>query len=97
MIASDFLTKMKGKMPTRKVIRQLMDKAARALSFPVGLEMDTNTEKNINNALTKSAKPTFLDITLTFISQLVFRDFFLLVLPDVLKSLSEHLVVISYF
>jgi hypothetical protein len=72
VIASVFRTKMKGNIPTRKVIRQLMAKAARALSFPVGLEMDTNTEKNMNNALTKRAKPTFLDITLTFISNPVY-------------------------
>lgn len=60
-----FLTKMKGKAPAVKVMMKLIKRAARALSFPFFTE--TSTDKNMNNALTRSAKPTFLDMTLRFI------------------------------
>lgn len=62
-----FLTKMRGKIPTINVITQLITRAAKALSFPVGFDIEIKTEKNINKALTNNAMPTFLDITLMFI------------------------------
>ena len=56
---------MKGKIPTVKVIAKLISRAARALSLPCAIE--TKTDNSMNRALTRRARPTFLDITLRFI------------------------------
>ena len=66
VISGFFLTKMNGNIPTVNVMVKLISKAARALSLP--LDTETRIEKNMKSALTSSAYPTFLDITLTFIS-----------------------------
>ena len=60
-----FLTKMKGKIPTMKVMMKLMAKGPMAESFP--FNMDTIRDRNMNRALIRSACPTFLDMTLTSI------------------------------
>ena len=61
------LTKMNGKTPTVNVMTKLMSNAARALSLP--LDIETSMDRNIKNALVSSANPTFLDMTLRFISR----------------------------
>ena len=53
LISLDFLTNMKGNIPTVKVMVKLIRSAARALSLPLATE--TNMDKNINNALTSRA------------------------------------------
>lgn len=63
---SALFTKIRGKTPTVKVIMKLITRAANALSFPSPIEM--RMDMNINNALTKSASPTFLDMILRFTS-----------------------------
>ena len=65
LIFGDLRTKMNGKIPTVKVNVKLMINAARALSFP--LAMDTSMDRNMKNALARSANPTFLDMTFRFI------------------------------
>ena len=64
-MASDFLTKIKGNAPAIKVIIKLMDNGAKAESIPSPI--DISMEMNMNSALTRSALPTLVDITLTFI------------------------------
>ena len=76
------------------VMIKLIIRAARALSFPLATE--TRMDRNMNNALTSSAKPTLRDITLKFISLLRFcvqlfpqgvhPGAHLLVLPDKLRD-----------
>ena len=58
-------TKMNGKMPTVKVMTNDISSAASALSLPFAT--DTRTERSMNSALTRSAKPTLRLIALTFI------------------------------
>ena len=60
-----FLTKMNGKAPAMKVIIKLMDRGANAESIPS--QMEISMEMNMNKALTRSALPTLVDITFTFI------------------------------
>ena len=48
-----FRTKIKGKIPTVKVMTKLIIRAAKALSCP--FQSETRTEKNMNKALTSSA------------------------------------------
>ena len=57
-----FLTKMKGKAPTVRVIRKEIRRELKASSIPPLRE--TTRDKNINRALTSSALPTFTDMTL---------------------------------
>ena len=64
-MTSVFLTKMKGKIPTMKVMVKEIARAARAESLPSAT--DTITERNMNSALTRSARPMFLLITFQFI------------------------------
>ena len=64
-MTSVFLTKMKGKIPTMKVMVKEMARAASAESLPSAME--TITERNIKSALTSSARPMFLLITFQFI------------------------------
>ena len=64
-IAGALRTKIKGKIPTVKVIEKLISRAARALSLPCATE--TKTDSSMNRALTRRAKPTFREITLRFI------------------------------
>ena len=63
---------MNGKAPAMKVIIKLMDKGANAESIPSPIEI--SIEMNINKALTRSALPTFVDITLTFILYSLFSE-----------------------
>ena len=58
-------TKKKGKIPKMKVMVKLIRSGARAVSPPSMRE--TNTDSSINRALTRSATPTFLDMTFRFI------------------------------
>ena len=59
-------TKMKGKMPTMKVMRKEMLSAARAESRPFSSE--TPTDSSMKRALTRRAYPMFLLMTFQFIS-----------------------------
>ena len=65
VIRSVLRTKMKGKMPTVKVRAKLIRSGARALSPPSRREMPTDS--SMNSELTRSAIPTFLDMTFRFI------------------------------
>ena len=60
-IAELLRTKMNGKIPKVKVIIKLIINATWAPSL---FTRDTNNDRNINNALTRRAKPTFLLIAL---------------------------------
>ena len=65
-------TKMKGKIPTVNVMTKLIIRAARALSRPFPKE--TRMDRNMNNALTSSAKPTLRDMTFRFTVDAGYRD-----------------------
>ena len=62
-------TKINGKAPMVKVMMKLITKGATAVSSPSNMAI--NIDRNMNNALTSSAYPTFLLIALTFILLLV--------------------------
>ena len=51
-----------------KVMRKLIARGPKAASIP--FTMDTIIDRNMNNALTRSALPTFTDMTFT--SKIVF-------------------------
>ena len=59
---------MNGNAPTIKVMRKLIARGPKAASIP--FTMDTIIDRNMNNALTRSALPTFTDMTFT--SKIVF-------------------------
>ena len=65
VIRSVLRTKMNGKKPTVKVSEKLIRSGARALSPPS--RRDTHTDSSMNSELTRSAIPTFLDMTFRFI------------------------------
>lgn len=60
-----FFTKMNGNEPTIRVIMKLITNGVKAASIP--LITETMIDRNMNNALTSRALPTFMDIDLTFI------------------------------
>ena len=64
-ICSVLRTKMNGKIPTVKVSAKLIRSGARALSPPSMSEIPT--DRSMNSELTRSAIPTFLDMTFRFI------------------------------
>ena len=74
---------MNGKIPMVKVRIKLISSGTRASSLSC---RETSMERNINNALTSSAYPTFLLIALTFIL-LVYR------VPQGGETFSQLLVV----
>lgn len=90
-------TKMKGNTPTVNVITKLMIKAASALSLP--LDIETMMDRNIKNALVRSANPTFLDMTLRFISRICLDYFFGEVSPSLAAAafFSDRLVLSVLF
>ena len=53
VMAAVFRTKMKGKIPTVKVMAKLISRAAKALSRP--FQKETRMDRSMNNALTSSA------------------------------------------
>lgn len=57
---------IKGKKPTIAVMTKLMDSGPNPSSKPS--YMDISTDRNMNKALTSNALPTFLDMTLKFMS-----------------------------
>lgn len=67
-----FLTKMKGKIPTMKVIMKLMANGPSAESFPFTIE--TIRDRNMNSALTSRACPTFFDMTLMSILRIFYSS-----------------------
>ena len=63
---------MNGKAPAIKVMIKLIDNGANAESIPSPIEI--SIEMNINKALTRSALPTLVDITFTFIRYFPFSE-----------------------
>lgn len=91
---SALFTKIRGKTPTVKVIMKLIIRAANALSLPSPMEM--RMDININNALTKSASPTFLDMTLRFTSVQILLLLLSQLLPHRFNP-TTHLGVFLYY